>query len=964
MRRDFGARELEASSSRLLLDEEEEGEHYAIAFDDESSVASENGNEDRILRGRTAPTFVATAYTPQRVQFQGYSPLQPSVPSAPVEPSAPYSEPPRQRTVSMLASPNISQPRSSALRRPYSVDSRHRSKNVVYTASAMDLDHVEGASRIQAKEEESEDEEEDRRTNISYGAAKYLPSVSVTPIRSQTFNVPSQRPSRMSLESPMSQSSFHSSSTTSSRRFSMMSHRSSTSMSLLFGEVINLEDTARFGTFFSGKSDRADVDVESGLEGIVIGGGQRTPGNMAPKQALFSDNGTSSRRPILSIGLPIESLSNGLTNVQRIGQTTTRRISEMASKARLATQSVIHAYRPPLSPHARALEDLAYLQQTHKEKVGQLTENAEVEEHYDFVLLLKPQEVYRFWAHILDFRVEHLGDEFQAAMDPMVVETASTNSTESRDSFEIEDEYEPLRQHMDSAPATGMRRRPSKSPSKDDDSASLPMSPLSRVMMMPPSNPNFSSPSTRRSLHSIALTTTGKRLRQRQSLFERALGVPSSPIAGAKHVQATPGQVPSTETPMRRRWGNRAGNSSVANLLSPPVRSITRGESSVRKLRAKTLEKPKAPTGGDVEVENKDPNKSDETTEEFPNPIIPRGIAARTNGMLPFLSALKRGFVVRRHRPGKEAIYCKIFSNNGGDTIQYHLVDTAEAMVAFKEQRIRHNRDLVHSNSPTAAERASIPEWASLDEDESFLQNFNVPDHVAASRYRERVAMKNMKKKILEVATKAANSGIMRASDLVAVHPASHHDPRHPGVRRGDLGTATLRKSKSVYDTAQTFSIVVNVSQRLATTKGQGKTKQKSERDDNKWYSGEGSEIHFKTMDFEAASQGEYWLIFRGFLLLQRDVVVGRFAANRRAGIGGGKRRGEDQPIDDLENILHRDEFLEPVTVGSIERAVVNLRKLDKTYMQGAVVPGAVPPPSDYFLGFKSPGTQVRQILR
>lgn len=480
-------------------------------------------------------------------------------------------------------------------------------------------------------------------------------------------------------------------------------------------------------------------------------------------------------------------------------------------------------------------------------------------------------------------------------------------------------------------------------------------------MMMPP-NSSFGSPSTIRSQNNPMLTTTAKRLRQRQSMFERAIGVLSTPITGSTVVKETPGNAVPMETPMRLRWGNRVKNSSISNMLSPPIRSLTRGESSTRKVRINTVDKSKRPASN--EDENMEPSLTEATAEEFPNPVIPRGIAARTNGMLPFLAALKRGFVVRRHRAGKEAIFCKIFSKDGGDTIQYHLVNAADAVTAFKAQRVRHNRDLAHSSSPTAAVRAAIPAWASLDEDGTFAHKFNVPDHVAASRYREKVALKNMTKQILDIANNAANSGIIRAADIVAVHSASQPDPRKSRARRGDLGdhgTASLRKSKSEYNVDQTFSIVVNTAQRFGKKQTQG-TKNKAERDDNKWNNGEGTEIQFKTLDFEAASLGEYWLVFRGFLLLHRDVAVGRFAADR-AGMGGGNRRGEDQQNLELEHILHRDEFLEPVTVGPVERLVVNLRKMDKTYMRGAITPNAVPPPSDYFLGFKSPGTQVRIIF-
>lgn len=63
-------------------------------------------------------------------------------------------------------------------------------------------------------------------------------------------------------------------------------------------------------------------------------------------------------------------------------------------------------------------------------------------------------------------------------------------------------------------------------------------------------------------------------------------------------------------------------------------------------------------------------NPNDLKIEDIPTQVIPRGIAARTNGMMEFLSALKRGIVVRRHRNGMNAIFCRISSNDGGDTIR------------------------------------------------------------------------------------------------------------------------------------------------------------------------------------------------------------------------------------------------------------------------------------------------------
>jgi hypothetical protein len=367
--------------------------------------------------------------------------------------------------------------------------------------------------------------------------------------------------------------------------------------------------------------------------------------------------------------------------------------------------------------------------------------------------------------------------------------------------------------------------------------------------------------------------------------------------------------------------------------------------------------------------ENKNPNRL-ESEEEIPNQVIPRGIAARTNGMLQFLSALNRGIVVRRHRPNKDPVFCKIFSHNGGDTIQYHLVDQEEAMTAFKEQRVRYNRNVSQNLSPNAVHNISQP-WSRIGgagglADSSPAHQFKLPDYVAAQRYRAKlIKERGYVKRLGDVANKAANSGIVRAADIVAVHPAAHLDPRQPGARNGEVGTSTLRKSKAEYLTSHTFSLVSEIATRFNSSKPSPVIKNGVE---NKWYTGEGKDIQFKILDFEAATEGEYWLIFRGFLLLHRDAAVGRFAADRRAGIGGGIRvrepTSDDESVNEEENRLHRDEFFEPVTVGLLEKMVVKYRKLDDTYMKGYVLDGAVPPPSDYFLGFKSPGTSIWSRLR
>jgi hypothetical protein len=105
--------------------------------------------------------------------------------------------------------------------------------------------------------------------------------------------------------------------------------------------------------------------------------------------------------------------------------------------------------------------------------------------------------------------------------------------------------------------------------------------------------------------------------------------------------------------------------------------------------------------------------------------------------MLPFLNALKRGIVLRRRRPGQEAIFCRLFSPDGGDTILYKVVDNDDAMIAFKEQRVQYNKNelsgpepqvwtIYHATSSTVdSSSASVP------------HNFPLPDYVAANEYRK-----------------------------------------------------------------------------------------------------------------------------------------------------------------------------------------------------------------------------------
>jgi len=92
-------------------------------------------------------------------------------------------------------------------------------------------------------------------------------------------------------------------------------------------------------------------------------------------------------------------------------------------------------------------------------------------------------------------------------------------------------------------------------------------------------------------------------------------------------------------------------------------------------------------------------------------------------------------------------------------------------------------------------------------------------------------------------------AGKIDMKKVSAVHPARNEDPCCPGLK----GTKTLRSSRDGYNVSRSFSLVL--------------------ADDH-------------TLDLEAETEGEYWLIFRGFLHLQREVANGRMAAQRSKGIG------------------------------------------------------------------------------
>mmetsp|Transcript_9876 Transcript_9876/g.14626 ORF Transcript_9876/g.14626 Transcript_9876/m.14626 type:complete len:1416 (-) Transcript_9876:162-4409(-) len=393
-------------------------------------------------------------------------------------------------------------------------------------------------------------------------------------------------------------------------------------------------------------------------------------------------------------------------------------------------------------------------------------------------------------------------------------------------------------------------------------------------------------------------------------------------------------------------------------------------------------------------------------SDDLPNQVIPRGIAARTNGMEEFLSALRRGIVVRRHRANAEPAFVKIHSKDGGDTIKYTYVPPEEAMIALKEQRVRYNKqnhNMKRDNNVTL--KSASKRWSkdngSVSSDYHYSNpSKSLPDYIAAKQYRDEQSKKQggIIYAVTDLATKLVHSGTIKAADVVVVHPARHQDPY---ASDGELGTGSLRDSPAEYVIDNSFSIVLPAMRDWLPT--QNMRKDASE----KWCAGEGSNSSFWSLDIELATSGEYWVVFRGFLLLHRDAAYGRFAAQRACGFGSHYNRRELEMIEqkreissakpvpfrsffkrhteaNVENLEEQskqsmefvkkndscDKFFEPPTRSAMVRTALHLSTRVQSILTGPNEKErtrpvkAVPPPSDYFLGFKSSGTQIWSRLR
>jgi hypothetical protein len=144
-----------------------------------------------------------------------------------------------------------------------------------------------------------------------------------------------------------------------------------------------------------------------------------------------------------------------------------------------------------------------------------------------------------------------------------------------------------------------------------------------------------------------------------------------------------------------------------------------------------------------------------------------------------------------------------------------------------------------------------------------------IPDYlkVKIDREEEKRKIGGFLNAIAIDALKRKNDLSIEAQDLVQIQPATHIDPFS---KEGDeYGTSSLRQSDTVYDSNTTFSIIVpSLHGRFI--------RDYSEIDfSEKWCEGKRKSL-FRSLDLEAATEGEYWMLLKGPPVdLQLNVLVG-----------------------------------------------------------------------------------------
>eukprot|EP00984_Skeletonema_dohrnii_P021134 scaffold10483_cov127-Skeletonema_dohrnii-CCMP3373.AAC.5 len=215
----------------------------------------------------------------------------------------------------------------------------------------------------------------------------------------------------------------------------------------------------------------------------------------------------------------------------------------------------------------------------------------------------------------------------------------------------------------------------------------------------------------------------------------------------------------------------------------------------------------------------KEEDRSDDNDDQddfFSSPGIPRGIAARVHGLDKFLEALKIGIVVRRHWPNGKSVFIQLYSDDGGDTIEYKYMPDDEAVIALKEQEQRYNGRRKKKKARVSLgerdTRRTSRDSQTTNQTEKHHSVVPLPDYLKAKIDREEDIRKNagIRNAVSHSTLTWQNAGKLEAREIVQLHPANSIDPFSisKGETNPKLGTASLRRSGTPYVKANTFSII------------------------------------------------------------------------------------------------------------------------------------------------------------
>ena len=158
-------------------------------------------------------------------------------------------------------------------------------------------------------------------------------------------------------------------------------------------------------------------------------------------------------------------------------------------------------------------------------------------------------------------------------------------------------------------------------------------------------------------------------------------------------------------------------------------------------------------------------------------------------------------------------MFVQIFSDDGGDTIQFKFMPEDEAVIALKEQAQRYN-----GRRRKKKARLSFGEFGSRNRMSYDSETTNqtkldssvpLPDYLKAKIDREEDIRKKggVRNAIAKNHLTWQNTFTIEANDIVEIQPASKIDPFS---KEGDkLGTSTLRQSSTKYVKNTTFSVIV-----------------------------------------------------------------------------------------------------------------------------------------------------------